>query len=119
KKGPKFQEKDHPSSIIQLQRIIPKEKEESVIRLAQWVSTNSMDSEDIPYKVGRNLLLKNPPNIPVPNPNHNTIDFAIVIINNLNGNYLAIQGPPGSGKSYTGSHLILELVKEGKIIGIT
>lgn len=32
---------------------------------------------------------------------------------------LAIQGPPGSGKTYIGASLILHLRKAGKKIGIT
>jgi uncharacterized protein len=31
----------------------------------------------------------------------------------------AIQGPPGSGKTYTGARMICELVKRGKKIGVT
>ncbi|KTD50499.1 putative RNA helicase [Legionella rubrilucens] len=38
---------------------------------------------------------------------------------NLNNSYLTIQGPPGAGKSYTGKHLIAELIKNGKKIGIS
>ena len=38
---------------------------------------------------------------------------------NLDNSYLAIQGPPGSGKSYTGKHVISELLKLGKKIGIS
>ena len=119
KKGAKFQALDHPSGIIQLQRINPSVKEESIIRFAQWVSQNSLDSEDKHYKVGRNLLLRSPAPISVSDLNKNTVDFAIEIIKSLDGEFLAIQGPPGSGKSYTGSHLILELVKLGNKIGIT
>jgi uncharacterized protein len=37
---------------------------------------------------------------------------------NLNNSYLAIQGPPGSGKSYTGTHVIAELMKKGMRVGI-
>src|SRR5260370_40828766 len=32
---------------------------------------------------------------------------------------LAVQGPPGSGKSYTGARMIAELVRRGHRIGIT
>ncbi len=32
---------------------------------------------------------------------------------------LPIQGPPGTGKTFTGSHMILELVKAGKKVGVT
>jgi uncharacterized protein len=37
----------------------------------------------------------------------------------LDGTTLAIQGPPGSGKTYTGARMILELVGAGKKVGIT
>ncbi|MFQ5410353.1 MAG: AAA domain-containing protein, partial [Anaerolineales bacterium] len=37
----------------------------------------------------------------------------------LDHSYLPIQGPPGSGKSYTGKHVIAELLKTGAKIGIT
>src|SRR5262249_10329121 len=33
--------------------------------------------------------------------------------------YLAIQGPPGSGKTTKGAELIVELVQQGKRVGIT
>ena len=39
-------------------------------------------------------------------------------ISNLNNSYLAIQGPPGAGKSYTGTHVIAELMKKGMRVGI-
>ena len=38
---------------------------------------------------------------------------------NLNNSYLTIQGPPGAGKTYTGKHLIAELIKQGKKVGIS
>jgi uncharacterized protein len=36
----------------------------------------------------------------------------------LDSSYLTIQGPPGAGKSYTGQHIIAELVKSGARVGI-
>jgi predicted RecB family nuclease len=32
--------------------------------------------------------------------------------------YLFIQGPPGAGKTYTGSHMIVDLLERGKRIGV-
>ena len=32
---------------------------------------------------------------------------------------LPIQGPPGSGKTFTGARMIVELVKQGRRVGIT
>lgn len=39
-------------------------------------------------------------------------------ISNLDYSYLTIQGPPGAGKSYTGKHVIAELMKFGAKVGI-
>jgi uncharacterized protein len=36
----------------------------------------------------------------------------------LEGSYLFIQGPPGAGKTTTGSHVILRLLQEGKRVGV-
>ncbi|ODN41412.1 TM0106 family RecB-like putative nuclease [Piscirickettsia litoralis] len=36
----------------------------------------------------------------------------------LDHSYLPIQGPPGAGKTYTGKHIIAELVKKGLKVGI-
>jgi predicted RecB family nuclease len=37
----------------------------------------------------------------------------------LNHSYVAVQGPPGTGKTYSGAHLILELIRSGQRVGIT
>jgi uncharacterized protein len=36
----------------------------------------------------------------------------------LNGSALFIQGPPGSGKTYTGAHLIAGLLRRGQTVGV-
>ncbi len=43
----------------------------------------------------------------------------ISAVANLDHSYLFIQGPPGAGKTHTGSHLIVELMARGKRIGVT
>ena len=37
----------------------------------------------------------------------------------LDRSWLVIQGPPGSGKTYTTSHLIVSLIRAGKTVGVT
>jgi uncharacterized protein len=36
----------------------------------------------------------------------------------LDGSHLFVQGPPGSGKTYTGAHLILHLLERGARVGV-
>ena len=40
-------------------------------------------------------------------------------VRNLNNSYLAIQGPPGSGKTHTGKYVIAELLKLNKKVAIS
>lgn len=40
-------------------------------------------------------------------------------VQSLENSYLAIQGPPGAGKSYTASRIIGALVRQGKRVGIS
>jgi len=40
-------------------------------------------------------------------------------VTELDHSFMAIQGPPGTGKTYSGSHLILALIRDGKRVGIT
>lgn len=46
------------------------------------------------------------------------LEQAISAARTLDSSYLTIQGPPGTGKTYTGKHIIADLLKEGKSIGI-
>jgi uncharacterized protein len=41
------------------------------------------------------------------------------VVTELNGDVLAIQGPPGAGKTYTGGRMICDLIAAGKTVGIT
>ena len=44
---------------------------------------------------------------------------ALQAVAGLDNSYLFIQGPPGSGKTYLSAHIIVELIRCGKKIGIT
>ncbi|MDQ6931939.1 MAG: TM0106 family RecB-like putative nuclease [Candidatus Eremiobacteraeota bacterium] len=40
-------------------------------------------------------------------------------VENLDASYLFIQGPPGSGKTYSGARLVTHLMAKGKTVGVT
>jgi hypothetical protein len=46
-------------------------------------------------------------------------DAAIQLAFDLDNSVLPIQGPPGAGKTYIGSHMIAALARKGKRIGVT
>jgi len=47
------------------------------------------------------------------------VEFAVRIAKELDNTVLAIQGPPGAGKTFTGARMICALVQQGKRVGVT
>jgi uncharacterized protein len=41
------------------------------------------------------------------------------LLDRLEGSYLVVQGPPGSGKTYRGARLITHLLRQGRKVGVT
>lgn len=52
-------------------------------------------------------------------PSKELIPQAIKTVNEMNETCLIFQGPPGAGKTYTSSNIIMDLVKKGKRVGIS
>src|SRR5216683_1563228 len=95
----------------------------SLYRIGAWAAENGLDAPGR-YRAGRDLLLRRPPRLlggekleslasETPENAANRIVLA------LEDSVFAIQGPPGSGKTYTGARMICELVKRGKKVGVT
>ena len=96
---------------------------DSLIRLGTWVVENGVDSPG-PHRAARDLLLRRPPRLYggtelTPRADETTVDVAKRIVAQLDHSVLAIQGPPGAGKTFTGARMICELVRQGKNVGIT
>jgi AAA domain len=102
KRGPSLAEAPHPRALIPGTPVPTQVLEDAVFDVAQWVADHGIDAPG-PHLAVRDLLLRTPSPSLTPD----------------NGSYLAIQGPPGSGKTWEGARLITELVRDGKRVGIT
>jgi hypothetical protein len=76
------------------------------------------------YRAARDLLLRNSPRLAggqslAAGANELAVDVARRLGLALDHSVLPIQGPPGTGKTFTGAHMICELVNYGKRVGIT
>ena len=95
--------------------------EDALMRLGEYVASNGISGEG-EFQAARDLLLRLPPRgIPQPliQDEEGTLDSARRIVCLMDGGILPIQGPPGAGKTYSGGHIICDLVKQGKTVGIT
>jgi predicted RecB family nuclease len=48
-----------------------------------------------------------------------TLEEAKTLVERVEGRHLFLQGPPGSGKTYTGARLIVHLLSRGKRVGVS
>lgn len=48
----------------------------------------------------------------------NDLDEMKAFVRSLDGRHLVIQGPPGSGKTWTSGRLIVDLIEHGKTVGV-
>lgn len=52
-------------------------------------------------------------------PGEGLLEGSIRVVSNLDQSCVFVQGPPGAGKTFTGSHVIVELLKAGKKVAVT
>jgi hypothetical protein len=92
-------------------------------RLAEDIVSRGLDAEDR-YSALREILSGDFPSMVARRRGETLqagkfdLEDAKQIAEGLNNSYLFIQGPPGSGKTYTGAHLILHLIKQGHRVGV-
>ncbi len=115
----------HPEALIPFDIIGSDAQRDSLLRLGSWVTENGIDA-DGPYRAGRNLLLRRPPSFLTASLESVTDDqgqltSAAKEMMSLLANeptVLPFQGPPGSGKTFTGARMIVELIGQGYRVGV-
>ncbi|HET9606342.1 MAG TPA: ATP-binding protein [Nitrospira sp.] len=94
-----------------------------LFRLGSWANINGIDAPGS-YRAARDLLLRRAPRLEdrtdtLIHPDESTVAAAKRVGTLLDCSVLPIQGPPGSGKTFTGARMICELVGQGKKVGIS
>jgi uncharacterized protein len=115
----------HPRSVIPESPRPTTEQREALARIAGWVLNQGLDAPG-PYRAVRDLLLRRGPRLAGASPREALVrdgelpqDAARRLVGLLDEGCLPIQGPPGSGKTYSGAQMVLDLVHTGRVVGIT
>jgi uncharacterized protein len=116
----------HPTALVPQNVLGSEAQHDSLMRVGQWVAENGISGPG-PFQAARDLLLQQRPRVSLANLENmydqkgEMTETARQTLHSLcaQPSVLPIQGPPGSGKSYTGARMIAELVRSGQQIGIT
>jgi hypothetical protein len=114
----------HPTTIVPLGYVATRDHQANLVRIAEWVRDNGLDAPG-PFRAARDLLLRRPPVVgqaygaELTRDGETDLAAARRLALVLDETALAIQGPPGSGKTYTGARMICSLLAAGKRVGIT
>lgn len=110
----------HPDALFEHGDVNTGVLAESLMKLGEYVADHGLRG-DGPLKAARDLLLRLPPNVagsPLLDDSETVADAARRLGMVLAG-VLPIQGPPGAGKTYTASRMIVDLVRAGRRVGVT
>jgi predicted RecB family nuclease len=117
-------DRPHPTSLIPGGPFKTDAQKDALERLGRWVAENGLRGPG-PWHAIRDFLLGEPPRAgQAPGspllPQQEPIDAqALRLVLQLDSSVLPVQGPPGSGKTYTGAEMILALIRDGRRVGIT
>jgi predicted RecB family nuclease len=113
----------HPRAVVPLTVYATPEQRASLFHLGEWVADHGIEGGG-PFQAGRDLLLRCPPRagqLPEASlrlTDETDLQAARRLALTLDRTTLAIQGPPGSGKTYAGARMVLDLVRAGKRVGV-
>jgi len=115
----------HPRSLIPPGPIKADHQREAIWRVARSVIDHGMDG-DGPDRAARDILLRRSPRLvggptagELRRPGEDPVTAVVRLATELDGGCLAVQGPPGSGKTRAAARAVVELVHRGRQVGIT
>jgi predicted RecB family nuclease len=114
----------HPEAVMVNDRVPPAPVDRALLTFAASVAAHGVDGEG-PYRAARDLLLARRPRLRgsaggrLRREGEDVTPAAIRLAKSLEDSVLPIQGPPGSGKTWTGARMIVDLVRGGKKVGVT
>jgi predicted RecB family nuclease len=117
-------ETPHPRAIVPLPWFRAAAHQERLIEIGEWVAEHGIDAAG-PHRAARDLLMGRPPRAgqapgaPLAMDDESDLAAARRIVTQLDRTVLAVQGPPGSGKTYSGARMICTLIAAGRRVGIT
>ncbi|HEX6537910.1 MAG TPA: TM0106 family RecB-like putative nuclease [Candidatus Dormibacteraeota bacterium] len=121
-RGNKAAQRGHPRFLIPQEPYGVKAQTAALRAVGLSIADNGIDGAG-PYRAGRDLLLRRTPRGAAAGPlraSHESAEAAAVrIAGALEGGFLAVQGPPGAGKTYTAARIALDLVSRGKRVAVT
>jgi uncharacterized protein len=113
----------HPVSVFEHDIRNTQVQADSLLRIGDWVAEHGVDA-DGRYRAARDLLIGHRPRLaghqgsPLEREGEGGVRAARRLALQLDHGALAIQGPPGSGKTFTGARMICDLVRAGKQVGV-
>ena len=110
KRGPSLAEVPLPEGLIPADPFRTPEQEQALERLGR-----SLLAGDGRYPALESVLRREPFERPVQTTD---LEEMKALVLGLDGRHLVIQGPPGSGKTWTSGRLIAHLVAHGKTVGV-
>ena len=114
----------HPRAIVPLNWVPTRDHQAALIDLGTWVADHGLDGPG-PWQAARDLLRGRGPRAGLADgaalrgPAETDLEAALRLGLALDRTTLAIQGPPGSGKTFSGARMIVALLAAGKKVGIT
>jgi predicted RecB family nuclease len=116
----------HPTALVPYDIVDSTVLRDSLLRIAVWVADHGIAGSGR-FQSPRELLLRARPSVlrgevgTLIGDDEQLTKDARTLVESLaqEASVLPIQGPPGSGKTFTGARMIVELVRQGRRAGIT